>query len=81
MPAFLASDNPIAMACLGFVTFFPFRPLLSLPFFMAFISVSTLFCAAGEYFRLAFFFVGDVFFLAIDVGISILHKRQMVEDS
>ncbi len=41
----------MAMACFGFVTFLPLRPLLSFPSFMAFISVSTLFEAAGEYFR------------------------------
>ncbi len=28
-PDFRASDNPMAMACFGFVTFFPLRPLLS----------------------------------------------------
>jgi hypothetical protein len=51
LPAFLASDSPMAMACFLLVTFLPLRPDLSVPFFLAFISVSTLLLAAGEYFR------------------------------
>ncbi len=51
MPSLRASDNPIAIACFGFVTFFPLRPLFSLPCFIAFISRSTLLPAAGLYFR------------------------------
>jgi len=46
----------MAMACFGFLTFWPLRPDLSLPFFMAFISVSTLLPAAGEYLRPEDFF-------------------------
>jgi hypothetical protein len=80
LPAFLAFDNPMAMACLGFVTFFPLRPLLSLPFFIAFISVSTLLPAAGEYFRLDFL-VADFFVFGVDVGMLILHNRQMTQSS
>jgi hypothetical protein len=49
MPAFRASDNPIAIACFGFVTFWPL-PLRSLPWFMAFNSVSTFLPAASLYF-------------------------------
>ena len=44
------------MACFLLFTVFPLRPLLSFPCFIAFISVSTLFPAAGEYFRVDFFF-------------------------
>ena len=73
MPAFLAIDSPIAMACLGFVTIFPLRPLLSRPFFIAFISVSTLFCEAGEYFRLDCF-AAALFFFAVAAATLILHN-------
>jgi len=80
-----AFDSPMAMACLGFVTFFPLRPLLSWPFFIAFISVSTFFCAAGEYLRVDFFLLEDFFadevFLAVDVAMSFLHNGQMMESS
>ena len=34
-PAFRASDRPIAMACLRFVTFLPDRPLFSVPRFIS----------------------------------------------
>jgi hypothetical protein len=81
-PALRASDNPIAIACFGLVTFLPLRPLFSLPCFIAFISVSTLLPAAGLYFRVdplffallflvADFFVPDffaaVFFLPVEL--------------
>src|SRR5208337_3178124 len=61
-PALRASDSPIAMACFLLVTFLPLRPLFNFPCFIARISVSTLFPAAGEYLRVdflpvAFFFV------------------------
>ena len=56
-----ASDNPIAMACFGFVTFFPLRPDLSCPFFIARISRSTDFEAFGLYFRPLDFFELDFF--------------------
>ena len=64
MPAFLAFDNPIAIACLRLVTFLPLRPDLSLPFFISRISVSTFLPAEGEYFRPEDFFADD--FLAVD---------------
>jgi hypothetical protein len=64
-PAFRASDNPMAMACFLLVTFLPLRPLLSLPLFMARISLSTLFPAAGEYFRVDFFLPADFFFVVL----------------
>jgi hypothetical protein len=51
----------MAMACFLLVTFLPLRPLLSFPFFMARISRSTLFAAAGEYFRVDFFFPAEFF--------------------
>jgi len=40
-PAFRASDRPIAIACFLLVTFFPERPLLSVPFFRSCIAFST----------------------------------------
>ena len=46
-----ASDKPMAIACFGFVTFLPLRPLFSLPRLNSCISRSTLFCAFGPYFR------------------------------
>ena len=46
-----ASESPIAIACLGFVTFLPLRPLFNLPRLNSCISVSTCFCAFGLYFR------------------------------
>ena len=52
MPSRRASDKPIAIACFGFVTFLPLRPLFSLPSFIARISRSTSLLAPGEYFRL-----------------------------
>jgi hypothetical protein len=64
-PSLRASESPMAMACLGFVTFFPLRPLLSVPCFIAFISLSTSFCAAGEYLRVDF--LAEDFF-AVDVA-------------
>jgi hypothetical protein len=58
-PAFLAFDNPMAIACLRLVTFLPLRPDLSLPFFISLISVSTFFPAEGEYFRPEDFFADE----------------------
>ena len=51
MPSLRASARPMAMACLGLVTFLPLRPDLSLPCFIARISVSTFLLADGEYLR------------------------------
>jgi hypothetical protein len=61
-PFFRASDKPIAIACFGFVTFLPLRPLFNLPRFISRISVSTCLPAEGLYFRVDFFalfFAGD----------------------
>jgi hypothetical protein len=63
-PAFLAFDNPMAIACLRLVTFLPLRPDLSLPFFISLISVSTFLPAEGEYLRPDDFLEDD--FLADD---------------
>src|ERR1019366_4649225 len=63
MPAFLALERPMAMACFLLVTFLPL-PDLSVPSFLSFISVSTLLPAAGEYFR-ADNFLPAVFFFAL----------------
>ena len=52
-PALRAFDSPMAMACFLLLTFLPL-PLFSLPFFIAFISVSTLLPAALLYFRVLF---------------------------
>jgi hypothetical protein len=46
----------MAIACFGFVTFFPLRPDFSLPCFMARISRSTSLPAEGEYLRPEDFF-------------------------
>jgi len=62
LPAFLAFDNPMAIACLGFVTFLPLRPDLSLPFFISFISVWTFLPADGEYFLREDFFAAEPLF-------------------
>jgi len=40
-PSFLASERPIAIACYLLVTFFPERPLLSVPSFRSCIAFST----------------------------------------
>jgi hypothetical protein len=50
LPERRASDKPIAMACLGLVTFLP-DPLRSLPRLNSCISFSTFLPADGEYFR------------------------------
>ena len=60
-PALLAFESPMAIACLGLVTFLPLRPDLSLPFFISLISVSTLLPAAGEYLRPEDFLLEDFF--------------------
>ena len=51
-PAFLASDNPIAIACFLLVTFLP-EPLLSVPFFFSCIAFSTLSAAFLPYLAIA----------------------------
>jgi hypothetical protein len=48
-PAFLASDNPIAIACLRLLTFFPEPPLLSVPALRSCIAFLTLLCAFLPY--------------------------------
>src|ERR1039458_9429901 len=62
LPALRASDNPIAIACFGLVTFPP-DPLRSLPCFIAFISRSTSLPAEGLYLRPELLF--DDFFAAV----------------
>jgi hypothetical protein len=57
-PFFLASDNPIAIACFRLFTFRPL-PDLSVPFLRRRIAVSTRFDAAFPYLRLP-----EDFFLA-----------------
>jgi maltooligosyltrehalose trehalohydrolase len=49
-PARRASDSPMAIACLGLVTFLPERPLLSLPRFISCIARSTFSDAFFPYF-------------------------------
>jgi hypothetical protein len=60
-PSRLASDNPIAIACLRLVTFLPLRPLLSVPLFFSCIARSTFLPALGPY-----FLPEDFFFTAIE---------------
>jgi hypothetical protein len=50
-PAALASERPIAIACLRLVTFAPERPLFNVPALRFFIARSTLPDAFFEYFR------------------------------
>jgi hypothetical protein len=50
-PSRLASESPIAIACLRLVTFFLDRPLLSVPALRFFIARSTSADAFFEYFR------------------------------
>jgi hypothetical protein len=50
-PDLRASDNPMAMACLRLVTFFPLRPLFSVPLFRSRIARSTFWPAFGLYLR------------------------------
>ncbi|HUB29254.1 MAG TPA: hypothetical protein VL967_06135 [Terracidiphilus sp.] len=65
-PFLRASDNPIAIACFGFVTFLPLRPDLSFPCFIVFISRSTELEAFGLYFLpldfLELVFFAELFF-------------------
>ena len=52
-PPFLrASERPIAIACLRLVTFFPLRPLLSVPFLRSRIAFATLRSAIFPYFAI-----------------------------
>jgi len=60
----------MAIACLGLVTFFPLRPLVSLPSFIARISRSTSAPAEGEYLRVAPFFAWAV--RPVVVGVLLL---------
>src|SRR5437867_10633041 len=48
-PSFLASDKPMAIACLGLVTFLPLLPLRSSPLFISCIFSSTSFCDYFDY--------------------------------
>jgi hypothetical protein len=51
-PARLASDSPIATACLRLVTFFPEPPLRNVPRFRSRIARSTFCPAFGPYFAM-----------------------------
>ena len=48
-PDFLASDNPIAIACFRLFTFLPDRPERSFPRYRSCIARSTFFCAFFPY--------------------------------
>jgi hypothetical protein len=52
-PSFRACDRPIAIACFLLVTFFPERPLLSVPFFRSLIVFFTFAPAFLPYFAMA----------------------------
>jgi hypothetical protein len=69
-PSWRASDNPMAMACFGFVTFLPLRPDLSLPRLNSCISRSTDFDAFGLYLRDDFFFAAIL--TSVCAGVRIL---------
>jgi hypothetical protein len=68
-PFFRASESPIAIACLGFVTFLPLRPDFNLPCFISRISVSTDLEALGLYFR-------DAFFVALFLAVAMRRSSQ-----
>jgi hypothetical protein len=51
-PLLRASERPIAIACLRLVTFFPLRPLLSVPLLRSRIAFSTLRSAVFPYFAI-----------------------------
>jgi hypothetical protein len=51
LPSALASESPIAIACLRLFTFLPERPLFSVPALRFFIARPTLADAFFEYFR------------------------------
>jgi hypothetical protein len=51
-PSFLASERPIAIACLRLVTFFPDLPDFNCPRFFSCIALSTFFPAPFEYFAM-----------------------------
>ena len=79
-PFFRASDNPIAIACFGFVTFLPLRPDFSFPSFIARISRSTDFEARGLYFRPLAFFEADFFaadFFALDFFAELFFEAEL----
>jgi hypothetical protein len=85
-PSFLALDSPMAIACFLSVTFLPLRPLLSLPSFIAFISVSTSLEAPGEYFRVEDFFAVDFFaadFFVVDffAAVFLIAMLFLLQDS
>jgi hypothetical protein len=81
-PAFRAFESPMAMACFLLFTFLPLRPDLSWPFFIAFISVSTLFPAAREYFLAEDFFADDFFapvlFRALPFLAELLFREELL---
>lgn len=65
-PALRASDSPIAIACLRLVTFFPLRPLFSVPLFFSRMTRATFFCAFELYFLPPDdFLCEELFFVAI----------------
>ncbi len=51
-PSFLASDKPMAIACLRWVTYLPLRPLFSFPSFISSMTFFTLAWLFGEYFAI-----------------------------
>lgn len=70
----------MAMACFLLVTFLPLRPDLSWPFFIAFISVLTLFPAAGEYFLPEAFLADDFFALVLFLVVLFLVEALFLEE-
>ena len=55
-PFSLASDNPMAMACLRLITFLPLLPLRKVPFFLRRMALSTVFCDFIEYLAITVLF-------------------------
>lgn len=67
-PDLRASERPIAIACFRLVTFFPLRPLFSVPLFFSRITRATFFCAFGLYFLPPEDFLEELFFVAIELS-------------
>jgi hypothetical protein len=74
-PALRASANPIATACLGFVTLLPDFPDFSFPAFILLIADSTLADAFGLYLRVLLFVLVDLVWVGIAAPSGDLAER------
>src|SRR6266542_1595926 len=74
-PDFLASERPIAIACLRLVTFLPLLPLFSFPLFFSCMAFSTLSPAFFEYFAIVY---DLIFVFVLIVGDAITPCKQNI---